>query len=105
MRPTISGLRLNLDSAYTAFIRGGSGSDVVLAITNKYAGAGDGGSRGRGAPRGGRGGAPAQPQPADSSSVRFDERDITQLRQKLRGAYFTVKHGCVTSYADCRGTL
>lgn len=99
MRPTISGLRVNLDTAYTAFIKGGNGVDVVLAILGKMSSQG-GGGRGRGGSRGGRGGAPTQQRP-DPASVRFNERDIVQLRSKLVGAQFTVSHGGALLYPPC----
>ena len=70
MRPTISGLRVNLDTAYTAFVKGGPGMQVALALVDKL-------------PRGG--GPPANPF--------FTDRDVSQLRQKLRGAEFVMHHG------------
>ena len=82
--------------AYTAFIRGGNGIQVVNAILGRDGGGGGGGrgGRGGGAGRGGPpgrgggfggGGGPASNQPLAA-------REVAQLRSKLKGAKYTVTH-------------
>lgn len=89
IRPSAIGPVLNLDTAASPYIRDGSLLAVCNMIVGRDGGGGGGGGRGRGAPRGGRGGGGNQgghPQGA------FNEREIRELKSKLKGGRVRVKH-------------
>ncbi|KAI5479305.1 argonaute [Pseudohyphozyma bogoriensis] len=71
IRPTANGLVVNLDTAYSPFIRAGSLLDVCFAIV-------------------GRGG--NHPQAAQGASGPFNHREIKQLNLVLKGARVRVTH-------------
>ncbi|GAA5867311.1 hypothetical protein JCM3774_003541 [Rhodotorula dairenensis] len=98
VRPTISGMVVNLDTAYSPYIVTGQLLQVCNALVGREQQAGAGGGRGggRGGARGGRGGGRggggfggAGGRPAMGP---FDQRELVHLKRMLRGAKVRVTH-------------
>ncbi|KAN0062034.1 Protein argonaute [Thecaphora frezii] len=101
VRPTMSGLVVNVDAAFSAFLSGGDFLTVAAKILNLIPG-GDGGGgrggrggRGRGGPPG-RGSYPGRPR-ADGGPIPFPVSSLSpvqlqELRRRLKGCQVRVTH-------------
>ncbi|BGP25278.1 argonaute [Rhodotorula toruloides] len=92
VRPTVSGMVVNLDSAFSPFIVAGDLLSVCNAIVGRQQTQGGppqrGGRGGRGGPRG-RGGYPAAGRAMPAS---FSDQELRELKRKLGNAKVRVTH-------------
>ncbi|GAA5826421.1 hypothetical protein JCM11251_002359 [Rhodosporidiobolus azoricus] len=95
VRPTTSGMAVNLDTSYSPFIVTGKLRDVCNAIVGRaQAGAAPAGRGGRGGFRGGRGGGRGGFGGAGGrpDAGPYDQRELHELKKKLVGAKVRVTH-------------
>ncbi|GAA5908226.1 hypothetical protein JCM5296_000418 [Sporobolomyces johnsonii] len=95
VRPTMLGIAVNLDTAFSPYIVSGNLLHVCRAITGRDQGGGaPAGRGGRGGFRGGRGGARGGFGGAGGpvASGPFSDREIHELKRKLRNSKVRVTH-------------
>ncbi|KAI9636400.1 eukaryotic translation initiation factor 2C 2 [Dioszegia hungarica] len=94
---------MQLDTAYSAFLRPGRLDEVIMDVLGMGGGGGGRGRGGfdRGGPRGGRGG-PGGP-PGGGAPQSLDPRSIKRLNDVLRMAKFTVTHRKTSRVFTMRG--
>ncbi|GAA5897871.1 argonaute/piwi family protein [Sporobolomyces salmoneus] len=98
VRPTMNGVVVNLDTAFSPYITSGNLLHVCRAILgHDQQGGGGGGPPGRGGFRGGRGGGRGGRGgfvggQAQGPPKTFSERDIRELRHKLKTAKVRLTH-------------
>lgn len=108
VRPTLMGPILNLDQAFSPYFTSGNMLQVCSVLvgrgqnssTDAGGRGGRGGRGGGGGGRGGRGG--AFQQNTRPASTTFNDKEIREIRNKLRGASVRVTHRYV--HPVCKGS-